>query len=153
MKRFTLLLSCVFLLSFSKNKPAEASLNKLIDEWHLSATNADFEAYFGLMADDFVFLGTAPEERWDKKTFAAFSRPYFDKGKAWDFKAIKRNWNFSPDGKTAWFDEMLTTWMDEARATGILVYERKEWKLKHYNLHVLIENEKMDAFLLLRRKD
>jgi hypothetical protein len=103
------------------------------------------------MDESFVFLGTAPEERWDKSTFISFCKPYFDNGKAWDFKATKRHWNFSKDKKTAWFDETLDTWMRDCRATGILLKTKNGWKITHYNLHVLIENEKMDAFLELRK--
>jgi len=56
----------------------------LVDAWHLAASNASFDSYFEAVTDDFVFLGTAPGERWTKDQFAAFSKPYFDKGKAWD---------------------------------------------------------------------
>jgi hypothetical protein len=46
----------------------------------------------------------------------------------------------------------LDTWMDGCRATGILVKVKKSWKIIHYDLHVLIENEKMVDFLELRKK-
>lgn len=129
---------------------AQSELDVLIDNWHLAATKADFDAYFGAMDDSFIFLGTAPGERWTKKEFADFSKPYFDKGKAWDFKAHKRNWNFSKNGKTAWFDEDLDSWMRGCRGSGILVKKKGEWKLVYYNLTVLIENEKMKEFIQLR---
>ncbi len=47
-------------------------LDKVVDDWHLAATNADFEGYFGAVTDDFVFLGTDPKERWTKKEFSDF---------------------------------------------------------------------------------
>jgi ketosteroid isomerase-like protein len=128
------------------------SLNKLIDAWHLAATNADFKAYFAPTTDDFIFLGTAPGERWTKKEFQTFSKPYFDKGKAWDFKASNRKWNFSKDGKTAWFDEDLKTWMEDCRGSGVCVKEKGEWKIAYYNLTVLIENEKIKEFIELRKQ-
>ena len=77
-----------------------AQLDKLIDDWHLAATEANYEAYFGPMDETFVFLGTAPGERWEKEAFSAFSKPYFDKGQAWDFKASNRIWMFSKNKKT-----------------------------------------------------
>lgn len=131
-------------------KPDTAKLDALIDQWHKDAAAAKFDAYFGLMDESFVYIGTAPGERWNKKDFAAFSKPYFDKGSAWDFKSSNRKWNFSADGKTAWFDEELDTWMRDCRATGVMMLKGKQWKLMHYDLHVLIENEKIDAFLKLR---
>lgn len=131
-------------------EPKTAALDALVDQWHKDAAAADFDAYFGLMDESFVFIGTAPSERWNKTDFAAFCKPYFDKGTAWDFKPANRKWNFSQDGKTAWFDEELDTWMRGCRATGVMMKVGKSWKIMHYDLHVLIENEKIDAFLKLR---
>lgn len=127
-------------------------LNPIVDEWHANATNTNFDAYFGIMTANFVFLGTAPGERWTKTEFATFCKPYFDKGSAWDFKASNRNWVFSKDKKTAWFDEDLTTWMKGCRGSGIMVKEHGKWKLAYYNLTVLIENEKIQEFIKLRVK-
>ena len=78
------------------------SLDQMIDNWHISAAQANFDAYFSVTTPNFVFLGTAPGERWAKPEFMAFCKPYFDKGKAWDFKPNKRNWQFAADGKVAY---------------------------------------------------
>ena len=147
-----LFLFLVFICFFSSAQKETESLDKLIDAWHLAATNADFKAYFAPTTDDFIFLGTAPGERWTKKEFQAFSKPYFEKGKAWDFKASNRKWNFSKDGKTAWFDEDLKTWMEDCRGSGVCIKEKGEWKLAYYNLTVLIENEKIKEFIQLRKQ-
>ena len=105
------------------------------------------------MADSFYYLGTDPNERWSKTEFAEFCKPYFDKGTTWNFEAENRNWAISEDGNIAWFDEYLyTTNMDYCRGSGVLQLIDGEWKLFHYNLTVLIENEKMDKFLKLRKK-
>lgn len=133
----------------SKPDP-KTTLDQLIDYWHIAAGEANFDAYFGPTAENFVFLGTAPEERWTKEEFMIFSKPYFDRGKAWDFKPSNRIWEFSKNGKMAWFDEDLDTWMRGCRGSGICQKIKGEWKLVYYNLHVLIENEKMDAFIQLR---
>jgi hypothetical protein len=42
--------------------------------------------------------------------------------------------------------------MDECRGSGVFQKVEGEWKLYHYNLTVLIENEKMDKFIKLRKK-
>lgn len=131
-------------------KPDTEGLNTVVDNWHKAATLANFEDYFELMTDDFVFLGTAPGERWTKEEFSAFSKPYFDKGKAWSFTPSNRNWVFSKNKKMAWFDEDLDTWMRGCRGSGIMVWKKGEWKIAYYNLTVLIENEKMDQFIELR---
>lgn len=133
-------------------QPKTETLDALVDQWHKDAAAANFKAYFDFMDESFVYIGTAPGERWSKKDFAAFSKPYFDRGKAWDFKPSERKWGFSKDGKTAWFDEVLDTWMNGCRATGVLMLTGKEWKIMHYDLHVLIENEKIDDFLKLRNE-
>lgn len=150
MRIYSILL--LLLLVSATGKPDIKELDKIIDDWHLAASNADFDAYFGPTTEDFVFLGTAPGERWKKDEFAAFSKPYFDAGKAWDFKASNRTWMFSKDKKTAWFDEDLDTWMRGCRGSGVLVKEKGEWKIAYYNLTVLIENEKIKEFIELRDK-
>lgn len=126
-------------------------LDQLVDNWHLAASQANFDNYFKLVSENFVFLGTDPNERWERKAFEAFCKPYFEKGKAWDFKASKRHWVFSKDRNVAWFDEELVTWMNTCRGSGILIKEKNKWKLAYYNLTVLIENEKMKSFIELRK--
>jgi hypothetical protein len=144
-----LLFSFVFFSSFCQQ---EKTLDPIINEWHQNAANAAFDAYFGITTDDFIFLGTAPEERWSKNEFMEFCRPLFDKKSTWDFIPSSRHWNFSSDGNTAWFDEQLDTWMEGCRGTGILSKIDGDWYLAYYNLHVLIENEKIQPFIELRKK-
>lgn len=133
---------------YSQNNLSE--LDKFMDNWHLQATKANFDEYFNVTSENFIFLGTAPGERWTKKEFMEFSKPYFDKGKAWDFKAKNRKWIFSDDKKTVWFDEDLDTWMNSCRGSGILIKKNGKWKLVYYNLTVFIENEKINEFIKLR---
>ena len=126
-------------------------LDQLIHDWHKAASEAKFDSYFNCLTDDFIFLGTAPGERWTKKEFQGFSKPFFDRGKAWDFKASNRIWNFSKDGKTAWFDEDLATWMQGCRGSGVCIKTKGVWAISYYNLTVLIENEKIKEFIELRK--
>ena len=140
---FTLSIS---FFTFSQNLDAK------LDDWHKAASDANFDTYFRFMDTSFVFLGTAPGERWKKDAFEKFSKPYFDKGQAWDFKASNRIWQFNSDSTVAWFDEDLDTWMKGCRGSGILIKKNNEWKIAYYNLTVLIENEKIKAFIELREK-
>jgi hypothetical protein len=133
------------------NEPRN-TLDQLVNEWHVSAANANFKQYFDVTTKDFVFLGTAPGERWNKVDFQSFCKPYFDKGKAWDFKPSNRQWNVISNGTVAYFDEDLETWMESCRGSGICVLENGEWKIAYYNLTVLIENEKIKEFIKLRKE-
>ena len=133
--------------------PNKTELDKLVDQWHVAAGKSDYNAYFDFMDKGFIFIGTAPNERWNKTDFAAFSKPYFDKGKAWDFKPSNRIWNFTANGTVAYFDEDLDTWMESCRGSGICVLDANgEWKIAYYNLTVLIENEKIKEFIKLRKE-
>lgn len=143
----------VALLFFTFSSKAQTELDKIVDQWHLDATNTNFDNYFDVLTENFIFLGTAPGERWTKKDFAAFCKPYFDKGTAWDFLPSNRKWVFSKDKKMAWFDEDLDTWMEGCRGSGIMIKEKGEWKIAYYNLTVLIENEKIKEFIELRRME
>lgn len=136
-------------LDFNSSKKM---IDSLIDKWHLDASETNFDNYFSFMSPDFVFLGTDPKERWTKKEFAAYCKPHFDSGRAWTFKRNWRNLYFNEAEDTAWFEESLDTQMDECRGSGVLIKVKGEWKITYYNLTVLIENEKMEKFLELRRK-
>ena len=136
-----------------KNKSNEnnkVEINTLIDKWHKDAAETNFEDYFGAIAADGIFIGTDATENWNKEEFMAFSKPYFDKGKAWNFTSLERNIFFSTDNKTAWFDELLDTQMKLCRGSGVLVYQNDEWKIKHYVLSMTIPNEKSNETISLK---
>jgi len=86
--RLVLLILGTFALSNFNAQQNELDL--FVDSWHLAATQANYDNYFGAMDESFIFLGTAPGERWTKEEFSGFSNPYFDKGKAWDCKSSNR---------------------------------------------------------------
>lgn len=136
----------------SDPKTETAAINTLLDNWHSDAAKGDYNGYFGKIAEDGHYLGTDATENWDKTAFATFSKPYFDKGKAWDFKAIERHVYFSKDGKTAWFDELLNTWMKACRGSGVLEKQGKEWKIKHYVLSMTVPNEVVNEVLPFKAK-
>jgi hypothetical protein len=152
--KFFCLSICLLSISFAKTQSNEtiSLLNTRVDAWHMAASKADFVSYFDATTSDFIFLGTAPGERWTKSDFQSFCKPYFDKGKAWDFKPSNRQWNFAGNGTIAYFDEDLETWMESCRGSGICLLENGEWKIAYYNLTVLIENEKIKKFIKLRQE-
>jgi hypothetical protein len=156
MKKYFLFLSLI-LLCVSCIEPKEKStenskekINTFLDKWHKDAAETSFQSYFDAIADDGIFIGTDATENWNKKEFMAFSKPYFDKGKAWNFTALERNIYFSEDGKTAWFDELLNTQMKLCRGSGVLVKENNQWKIKHYVLSMTIPNETTNEVISIK---
>ena len=126
-----------------------ADIHTFIDNWHKAATAADADAFFGAMAEDCLYIGTDKTERWTKDQFKTFAKPYFDKGKAWDFTPYDRDLHVTSDGKSAWFSELLTTWMGVCRGSGVLMKEKGKWQLKQYHLSVTVPNDLIRDFITL----
>ena len=135
---FLVLMSCASTQNTSDKK---TEITFFLDNWHKAAAEANYDNYFNAMSDESIFIGTDATENWNKTAFQAFAKPYFDKGKAWNFKAIERNIYFSNDGKLVWFDELLNTQMKICRGSGVLVQENGQWKIKHYVLSMTVPNE------------
>nr|WP_315170799.1 nuclear transport factor 2 family protein [uncultured Flavobacterium sp.] len=121
-----------------------------LDAWHKAAAQAQFDTYFGLMTNDAIFIGTDAKENWNKSAFQAFAKPYFDKGKAWNFTAIDRHIFLDATGKLAWFDELLSTQMKICRGSGVLVKVGNEWKIQHYVLSMTIPNENVNEVVKIK---
>jgi hypothetical protein len=129
----------------TNQKNQESEINLILNNWHKAAAEANFNSYFDAMADDAIFIGTDATENWNKPAFIQFAKPYFDKGKAWNFSTLERNIYFSSDKKTAWFDELLNTQMKICRGSGVLVLDEKgNWKIKQYVLSMTIPNDHTD---------
>jgi ketosteroid isomerase-like protein len=130
---------------------AEAAIGRVLDDFHDAAAKADEERYFGHLREDGVFLGTDATERWNKEAFRAYAHPYFERGKAWSFRAIQRAIVIDKGGQVAWFDEDLATQnLGPARGSGVLTREANgaSWQIAHYNLSIPIPNER---FLEVKR--
>lgn len=130
---------------------------KIIDEvltnWHKAAANANFQSYFGLMTKDGVFIGTDATENWQNEEFKAFSKPYFDKGKAWSFTAVERNIYLSTEADFAWFDELLDTQMELCRGSGVLKKEKGKWKIVHYVLSIAVPNKNVKDVVRAKKEN
>ncbi len=122
-------------------------VNAVLDDWHDAAEDADFERYFShFSSDSAVFMGTDATERWTIAEFRPWSKPYFDRGRAWNFTPVERYVYFSDNGKIAWFDEALDTPnLGPARGSGVLVWQDSAWKITHYNLSIPIPNAIADT--------
>jgi hypothetical protein len=146
--------SIVLLASFTTIKTDESKekeqINAMLNNWHLAAAEANFNNYFNALTESSIFIGTDATENWNKTEFQAFAKPYFDKGKAWNFKALERHIYFSKDKKTAWFDELLDTQMKLCRGSGVLVKVDNKWKIQHYVLSMTIPNDTSDEIVKIK---
>lgn len=126
-------------------------INTVLDTWHLNAAEANFEAYFNAMTNEGVFVGTDAAEVWKIQQFKDFSKPFFDRGKAWSFTAVDRNVYVNTDGKIAWFDELLDTWMGVCRGSGVLKKNEGVWKIEHYVLSVTVPNDNIQDVVKINK--
>jgi ketosteroid isomerase-like protein len=126
------------------------NINNLLDSFNLAAANADYDLYFSYYAEDAVFIGTDATENWTKSEFMKWSKPYFDRGRAWDFTSLQRNIFFDDSGKIAWFDELLDTQMKLCRGSGVLIKQGNSWKIMQYVLSMTIPNSKTDGVVELK---
>nr|WP_299382651.1 nuclear transport factor 2 family protein [Allomuricauda sp.] len=145
----------IFLLTVGANhaqSDEQQRINTLLDAWHLAAAQADFDGYFSKMTQDAVFIGTDAMENWQNKDFRAFSKPYFDRGKAWSFTAVQRNIYLGDSGNFAWFDELLDTQMELCRGSGVLRKTNGQWKIAHYVLSIAVPNENVEELIQIKKE-
>lgn len=149
-----LLLGFMALSAMAQKNTDKQAINQLLDNWHQAAAEANFEAYFGLMTKEAVFLGTDATENWQNQDFRAYAKPHFDRGRAWSFTAVERHIYTEKKAKTAWFDELLDTQMGVCRGSGVLKKIKGQWKIAHYVLSIAVPNEKMaDLIKIKKQKD
>ena len=149
---FTLISLFINILSFSQNKRkainnTQTQINQTLDTWHKYAAESDFKNYFSLMDKKSVFVGTDSTEIWTKKEFMKYAKPVFKKKRGWKFTPTSRRIYLSKNGKIAWFDELLDTWMGKCRGSGVLVFKNDQWLIKQYVLSLTIPNEKMKGVI------
>ena len=126
------------------------NISKVLDDLNTFAATADYKNYFDLYAEESTFIGTDATEVWNKKEFMAWAKPFFDKGKAWNFTSLKRSITFSKDGTYAWFDEVLDTQMKICRGSGVLEKIGGKWKIRQYVLSTTVPNEVIDEVVKIK---
>ena len=147
-----LVLACFSHQLWAQQEASEKEINTVLDAWHKAASDADFEAYFDKMTNNGVFIGTDASENWQNQAFKEFSKPYFDKGKAWSFTAVERNVYINDTMDFAWFDELLDTQMKLCRGSGVLKKEDGTWKIAHYVLSIAVPNENVTQLIELKKE-
>lgn len=122
----------------------------MLDSFNVAAADADYTRYFNFFTEDATFNGTDATENWNKKTYMAWAKPYFDKKTTWHFTAINRNIYFGKYADMAWFEELLNTQMKICRGSGLVVREGSQWKVQQYVLSTSIPNSKLDSVISLK---
>ncbi len=118
------------------------AVDAVLDDWHDAAAKADEDRYFGLFAENAVFMGTDATERWSVAQLRSYGERAFARDSAWIFVPTARFWNFAADGNTAWFDEELgNASFGDCRGSGVVVRTDEGWRVAHYNLTVPIPND------------
>lgn len=149
--RLLLVLLVPIFIQAQQSPVVKEQITSVLDQWHKAASDANFDAYFKLMDQQSIFIGTDPEELWNKQEFMDFAKPYFDRGKAWSFTSVERNIYMDQNQKYAWFDELLSTQMELCRGSGILMLTDQGWKIRHYVLSIAVPNEDVDQLVALKK--
>jgi len=128
-------------LSETASSPIAREIANILDEWHHAADKGDGDAYFSRFAENGVFLGTDPNERWTLPQFRARFGRLFDGSHAWTYAPRERSITISSEGNIAWFDEKLDSpEYGELRGSGVLVRSNDTWKITLYNLTFVVPN-------------
>lgn len=151
LSRLTIFLFTIFAIAAcaqqKRSDNPRPQINEVLDDWHDAAGDVDFDRYFSHFASDSsIFMGTDATERWNVAEFRKWAKPYFDRGRAWDFTPVNRHIYLSENGAVAWFDESLDTPnLGPSRGSGVLVQKSGNWKIAYYNLSIPIPNAIVDT--------
>lgn len=138
MKKLTIVFLS-FVWSFAAVADEKTDIAAILDGYHMAASKGDWDTYFDLMADNSVFLGTDITERWTKPEFKAYTET---RPNGWSYVAKERNVDLAPDGKSAWFDEiMYSETYGYCRGTGALIRTENGWKITQYHMTFPIPND------------
>ena len=141
-KYLWIILTCVSFFSVAQSAKEEQAINKVLDQFHQAAANANAKVYLNSLTDDAIFLGTDASERWTKQQFTAFVLPYFDQGKGWLYVAKDRNISILKQGSVAFFDEVLeNSKYGYCRGSGVLIQTNQGWKISQYSLSITVPND------------
>lgn len=142
MLRAWMMLVLVSALVAAPTRGDERPIHAVLDALHEAASEADEERYWGLFAEDAIFFGTDPTERWTMEEFHVYADPHFEQGRGWTYRVVARHVFLPPESDVAWFDEELSNDNYGAcRGTGVLVRLGGEWKIAQYNLSIPIPND------------
>lgn len=123
----------------------KTQINKVLDDLHNYASNADGSNYFKLFDSEAVFFGTDATERWHINDFKDYALKRFETGIGWRYEPISRNIFINEN--TAWFDEELyNEKYGIFRGTGVLIKKDNNWLISQYNLLLPIPNDLLKEY-------
>ncbi len=130
------------------------AIDTVLDDFHDAAAHGDNDRYLGHMSKNGVFMGTDEWERWpNTPDFVDYVGSRFKDGSGWSYRSVERNIDVSPDGKFAWFDEVVYSETNgRFRGTGVLVQIDGDWKIAHYAMSFLVFNEDWEEVVKLSKK-
>ena len=140
-KHLCLHMALISFFSSAHNISDEQVIAQVLDNFHQAAGKSQAEAYFNLLDDNAIFLGTDASERWTKAQFKAFALPYFNKEQGWLYIPKQRHINILIANKVAIFDELLDNKKyGTSRGSGVLIKGTQGWKIAQYNLSLPLPN-------------
>ncbi len=135
---YKIILSLLLVSMFSS---ANEDADKVLNNFHQAAANANYKQYMSLLADDAIYMGTDSSERWNKTQFSAFVKPYFSQGKGWLYQPIDRHITPTQVENIVFFDELLENKnYGRCRGSGLLINTEQGWKILQYNLSIPLPN-------------
>lgn len=146
MKKIAILL--VTICSFSAlqaqtDSQAVEAADKQFDE---SFAAKNMAAMFAPVADDCIFYGTDPTERWDVASFKAMIEPQMKNGMP-SMNVLSREVSFLAKGSVAVVVKKINWVIFKTELREVVVYEKQKdgWKMKTFNLSLTIPNQKTKA--------
>lgn len=102
MTRYFSILLLFGLITVSSTSAQQSDIEAVLDDFHLAASEADYERYFGHLAEESIFLGTDITERWTKSEFQGYAEPHFSAGRGWTYVPQERHVYVGAGGEAAW---------------------------------------------------
>jgi hypothetical protein len=129
------------------------TVDALLDAFHGSAAEAEFDKYFGcFFNEESRFLGTDETENWTAREFMSYAALPFRNGKregrpAWKYTMREgtRKYTFVENNTICSFDELLDSTMlyGGCRGSGVAVKDDQSnsWFLVQYHLSMPVPND------------
>ncbi len=149
-----LVLACLGALTVGPEDPAapDKAVRAMLDDFHAAKSEPDADRYFAHIAEDAVFFGTAPDERWSKAQLEELLRGSMESGYGPPSRAFARHVRVAPCGEVAWFDERLERpKLGVLRATGVALKQEGTWRVAQYHLTYPVPNEAIFDVVKLSR--
>lgn len=132
------------------NTDSEEAITNLLIKIRIAAEKADSDKYFSCLAENGIFFGTDPGERYTRDQLKAVLDPYFKKGIGWKHEIKQRHVYVGPNDKIGWFEEQSERdKVGTMRTTGVVMRKANDWVIVQYNVSILVPNEAVEDLVKL----